>query len=95
MAVVDKVDSASSDAIKNSAEYALLLLEVLSCQWLEPSTRPNLLKTAARKLGVRKPKSSKEVSEAVDWFGSRDWFSDWDDVFLFRSLQRSNRTGFY
>ena len=94
-AVIDKVSNADADTIENSSEYALLLLDFLSCPILEDSFRKKLLKIAVKKLRIRKPKSNKEVSEAVEWMESRDWFSDWDDVHLYRSLQRSNRTGFY
>jgi hypothetical protein len=57
--------------------------------------RQKLLKDSVHKLETLKPRPKAEWSGAVQWLESHPWFSDWQDVSLFRSLERRQRTSVY
>jgi len=54
-----------------------------------------LLEDSVDKLETRKAKANAELAGAVQWLESHPWFSDWQDVSLFRSLERRQRTSVY
>jgi hypothetical protein len=78
-----------------SSEIIHLTLDALSCPHFSMDFRGKLLKAIVAKLETRRPKANAEVVGAVQWLQSHPWFSDWQDVSLFRSLERRQRTNVY
>ena len=94
-AIADRVDDCSKVDLEASSEVIHLVLDALSCPHFSKGFRKKLLKDSVNKLGTRMPKANEELAGAVKWLESHPWFSDWQDVSLFRSLERRQRTSVY
>ncbi len=94
-AVADRVRECSKVDLEASSEVIHLILDALSCPHFSKDFRKKLLKDSVDKLGTRKPRANAELTGAVQWLESHPWFSDWQDVSLFRSLERRQRTSVY
>jgi hypothetical protein len=94
-AIAARLRACSKDDLEESSELTHLLLDALSCPHFSKDFRRNLLKDSVYKLEIRKPRPKAELSGAVQWLESHPWFSDWQDVSLFRSLERRQRTSVY
>ena len=94
-AIADRVRDCSKVDLEASSEVIHLVLDALSCPHFSKEFRKKLLKDCVDKLGTRKPRANAELAGAVQWLESHPWFSDWQDVSLFRSLERRQRTSVY
>ncbi len=94
-AIADRVRDCSKVDLEVSSEMIHLVLDALSCPHFSKDFRIKLLKDSVHKLGTRKHRSNAELAGAVQWLESHPWFSDWQDVSLFRSLERRQRTSVY
>ena len=94
-AIAGRVDECSKVDLEASSEVIHLVLDALSCPHFSKAFRKKLLKDSVNKLGTRKPRVNAELVGAVQWLESHPWFSDWQDVSLFRSLERRQRTSVY
>ena len=94
-AIADRVGECSKVDLEASSEVIHLVLDALSCPHFSKKFRMNLLKDSVIKLGTKKPRANAELAGAVQWLESHPWFSDWQDVSLFRSLERRQRTIVY
>jgi hypothetical protein len=94
-AIADRVSDCSTDDLEASSEVIHLVLDALSCPHFSKDFRMKLLEESVKKLKTRKQKSNAELAGAVQWLESHPWFSDWQDVSLFRSLERRQRTWVY
>ncbi|WP_305798563.1 antiviral reverse transcriptase Drt3b [Synechococcus sp. CCY 9618] len=94
-AIADRVRDCSKVDLEASSEVTHLVLDALSCPHFSKDFRKKLLKDSVEKLGTRKSRANAELTGAVQWLESHPWFSDWQDVSLFRSLERRQRTSVY
>jgi hypothetical protein len=94
-AISERVRNCSKTDMEASSEIIHLTLDALSCPHFSMDFRGKLLKAIVAKLETRRPKANAEVVGAVQWLQSHPWFSDWQDVSLFRSLERRQRTNVY
>jgi hypothetical protein len=94
-AINERVHNCSKTDMEASSETIHLTLDALSCPHFSMDFREQLLKATVAKLETRKPGANAEVVRAVQWLQSHPWFSDWQDVSLFRSLERRQRTNVY
>jgi hypothetical protein len=94
-AIAARLRACSKVDLEESSELTHLLLDALSCPHFSKDFRQKLLKDSVHKLETLKPRPKAEWSGAVQWLESHPWFSDWQDVSLFRSLERRQRTSVY
>jgi hypothetical protein len=94
-AIADRVRACSKVELEASSEVTHLVLDALSCPHFSKDFRKKLLKESVQKLGTTKLKTNAELAGALQWLESHPWFSDWQDVSLFRSLERRQRTSVY
>jgi hypothetical protein len=94
-AIADRVCACSKVEMEASSEVTHLVLDALSCPHFSKDFRKNLLKESVNKLGTSKLRTNAELAGALQWLESHPWFSDWQDVSLFRSLERRQRTSVY
>jgi hypothetical protein len=94
-AIADRVRACSKVEMEGSSEVTHLVLDALSCPHFSKDFRKTLLKESVHKLGTTKFKTNAEYEMALQWLESHPWFSDWQDVSLFRSLERRQRTSVY
>lgn len=94
-AIADRVRTCSKVELEGSSEVTHLVLDALSCPHFSKDFRKNLLQESVHKLGTTKLRSNAELVRALQWLESHPWFSDWQDVSLFRSLERRQRTSVY
>jgi len=94
-AIAARLCACSKEDLKASSELTHLVLDALSCPHFSKVFRQKLLKDTVHKLETRKARANAEWSGAVQWLESHPWFSDWQDVSLFRSLERRQRTSVY
>ena len=94
-AIAARLSACSKDDLEESSELTHLLLDALSCPHFSKDFRLELLKDSVQKLVPRKQRANAEWAGAVQWLESHPWFSDWQDVSLFRSLERRQRTSVY
>ena len=79
----------------NSTLFAHLLLDALSCPYLDRNVRGKILRKACNTLEILQPRSPTDENALLESFEKRPFFIDWHDIDLTRSLERKSSVRAY
>lgn len=87
--VLRKVDAKLQDfsGILSNTEQACLLLDVLTCPYIDPKRKKRYVLRLCTALSIAKP-NNQEFNEFLTFYSAEYWFVNWREVDLLNSLER-------
>ncbi|PPC78808.1 hypothetical protein C4K68_02900 [Pokkaliibacter plantistimulans] len=87
--ILKKIDSKLQDLsdVLSSTEQACLLLDSLTCPYIDHKRKSKYIQRACSAIGIAKP-TAQEVRDFLAVYASEYWFINWHEVDLLNALER-------